>query len=71
MKEAPSENEIGKQKSGVAGHTHRGTPREVIWFLSFTLFFETEVSLCSFCWPGTLYVDNTGLELTDVYLPLE
>ena len=34
------------------------------------LFFETESYYCRVDWPRTCYVDQAGLEITEIHLPL-
>jgi hypothetical protein len=43
----------------------------LFYYFCFVLFFfETRVSLCIFDWLGTHDVDQAGLELPDISLPL-
>jgi hypothetical protein len=45
------------------------TKQEQTWFLLF-FSFQNRVSLCSPSCPGTCFVDQAGLELTEIHLPL-
>lgn len=38
-------------------------------YFMYLYFFET-VSLCNPVWLGTCYVDQTGLEIIEIHLPL-
>jgi hypothetical protein len=48
-----------------AAHLIRPPPH-----LSLLMVFQVSVSLCSHGWPGTHFVDQSGLKVTEIHLPL-
>ena len=51
-------------------HTHTHTPTIWIGFLFVCLFVWNRVSLCSSGSPGTHSIDQAGLKLTEILLPM-